>query len=55
MVSAYPWPGEESFVDSVLGRRAAPGALLLTFHDRSRVFVQRKLTDSGKLQPLGWM
>jgi hypothetical protein len=55
VVFAYPWPGEESFVDGVFERHAAPGALLLTFHDWSRVFVQRKLADAGKLQSLGWM
>jgi hypothetical protein len=55
VVFAYPWPGEEAFVDSVFARHASPGALLLTFHDWSRVFVQRKLVDSPKLLPVGWM
>jgi hypothetical protein len=55
VVFAYPWPGEEGFVDGIFARHASPGALLLTFHDRDRVLVQRKLADNGELLPLGWM
>jgi hypothetical protein len=55
VVFAYPWPGEEACVDGVFGRHAAPGALLLTFHDWDHVLVQRKLADNDKLLPLGWM
>jgi hypothetical protein len=55
VIFAYPWPGEEAFVDAVFARHASPGALLLTFHDWNRVFVQRKLVDNEKLLPLGWM
>jgi len=55
VVFAYPWPGEEVSVDRVFARHASPGALLLTFHDWSRVFVQRKVADDGKLLPVGWM
>jgi hypothetical protein len=55
VVFAYPWPGEEAFVDGVFARHASPGALLLTFHDWGRVLVQRKLADGGELTPLGWM
>lgn len=55
VVFAYPWPGEEACVDGVFGRHAKPGALLLTFHDWDRVLVQRKLADTAKLLPLGWM
>ena len=55
VVFAYPWPGEETFVDGLFARHASPGALLLTFHDWDRVFVQRKLADNGKLLPLAWM
>jgi hypothetical protein len=29
--------------------------LLLTFHDRDRMLLQRKLADSENLQSLGWM
>ena len=55
VVFAYPWPGEEACVDGVFRRHAAPGALLLTFHDWERVLVQRKLDDKEKLLSLGWM
>jgi hypothetical protein len=55
VVFAYPWPGEEACVDGVFRRHAAPGALLLTFHDWERVLVQRKLADKEKLLSLGWM
>jgi hypothetical protein len=55
VVFAYPWPGEERSVDRVFARHAAPGALLLTFHDWDRVLVQRKRADDGKLVPLAWM
>jgi hypothetical protein len=55
IVFAYPWPGEEACVDGVFARHASSGALLLTFHDRDLVLLQRKLTDSENLQSLGWM
>jgi len=55
IVFAYPWPGEEACVDGVFARHASSGALLLTFHDRDRVLLQRKLPDSENLQSLGWM
>ena len=55
VIFAYPWPGEESIVDSVFMRRACPDALLLTFHDFDRVLVQRKLADRPDPQILGWM
>ena len=55
IVFAYPWPGEEACVDAVFARHASSGALLLTFHDRDRILLQRKLPDSENLQSLGWM
>ena len=55
VVFAYPWPGEEAFVDGIFARHASPGALLLTFHGWDRVLVQRKLAENGELTPLGWM
>jgi hypothetical protein len=55
VVFAYPWPGEEQMHDMVFARRATPGALLLTFHDVSRVLVQRRTEDPDELQVLGWM
>lgn len=55
VVFAYPWPGEEAFVDKVFARHASGDALLLTFHDFDRVLVQRKLAHEAELLPLGWM
>ena len=55
VIFAYPWPGEESIVDSIFLRRACPDALLLTYHDFNRVLVQRKLGDRPDSQILGWM
>lgn len=55
VVFAYPWPNEESFVEDVFMRHASPGTLLVTYHDREFVLVQRKLADSAELFTLGWM
>ncbi|RKY21699.1 MAG: hypothetical protein DRQ55_03320 [Planctomycetota bacterium] len=55
LIFAYPWPGEERLMDALFLRHAAPQALLLTFHDRDRVLVQRKLADQEELRSLGWM
>jgi hypothetical protein len=55
VVFAYPWPGEEGFVDSVFSRHAAADTLLVTYHDHGRVLVQRKLAGRKNLLPLGWM
>lgn len=55
VVFAYPWPGEESFVDRVFSRHAGADSLLMTFHDFDRVFVQRKHLDEPALHPMGWM
>jgi hypothetical protein len=55
VVFAYPWPGEEHFIDEVFSRHASSGALLLTFHGFGRVLVQRKLADQRELKPLGWL
>jgi hypothetical protein len=55
VVFAYPWPGEEGFVDGVFARHASDAALLVTFHDFDRVLVQRKRALQGDLLPIGWM
>ncbi|MHC5210453.1 MAG: methyltransferase domain-containing protein [Planctomycetota bacterium] len=55
VVFAYPWPGEEELVDRLFGRHAPPGSLLLTYHECSRVLVQRRNDDAEELQSLGWM
>jgi hypothetical protein len=55
VVFAYPWPGEEAFVDSVFARHASPDALLLTFHDFDRVLAQRKSTSGEALLTHGWL
>ena len=55
VVFAYPWPGEEAFVDGVFARHASHDALLVTFHDFDRVLVQRKGALHDDLHPIGWM
>lgn len=55
VVFAYPWPGEEALVDGVFARHASPGALLLTFHDRDYLLLQRKRLHDRELEPLGWI
>jgi len=55
IVFAYPWPGEERFVDSVFARHASPDALLLTFHDFDRVLAQRKSAHVDELLTYGWL
>jgi hypothetical protein len=42
IVFAYPWPGEEEAIASIFERHAAPGALLLTYHNDQRVRLQRQ-------------
>ena len=54
LVFAFPWPGEEAFHDELFRRHTTPGALLLTFHEHSRVLVQRHEPDADELLPLGW-
>lgn len=55
VVFAYPWPGEEDFVDRVFARHAGADSLLMTFHDFDHVFVQRKNLDELALEPVGWL
>lgn len=54
IVFAYPWPGEDRMYDQLFARHATPGALLITFHEQSRVLVQRRTEDDEELAPLGW-
>lgn len=55
VVFAYPWPGEEEAHDRLFARRSAPGALLLTYHETSRILVQRYTGDADELESLGWL
>lgn len=55
VVFAYPWPGEESFVDGVFARHASPDSLLVTFHDFDRLLAQRKRAYQAELECLGWI
>jgi hypothetical protein len=55
VVFAYPWPGEEAFVDGVFSRHASDDALLVTFHDFDRVLVQRKRALHDELSAIGWL
>lgn len=47
LVFAYPWPGEEESIFRVFDHIAAPEALLLTFHGREGLRVDRKSTNWG--------
>ncbi len=55
VVFSYPWPGDESFVERVFTSRAQEGALLLTFHDFDRILAQRKVSEAGDLDTIGWL
>jgi hypothetical protein len=55
LIYGYPWPGEEEFLESVFTRHASPGALLVTYHDRDYVLVQRQVAEGQELLTLGWM
>ena len=55
IVFAYPWPGEEEMHDRVFHRHATEGALLLTYHENSRVLVQRHLGADRELQAVEWV
>jgi hypothetical protein len=51
---AYPWPGEEYLFDAIFTQCAGAGAILLTYHDGSRVLIQRKTESSDVLEVIGW-
>jgi len=55
VVFHYPWPGEEALTDRLFVRHTSPGALLMTFHDVSRVLVQSHVAERDEPLPLGWM
>jgi len=55
VVFAFPWPGEEQMHDRLFARHATPGALLLTYHDGSRLLIQQRTEDPDELLPLGWV
>lgn len=55
IVFAYPWPGEEEMHDQVFARHASAGALLLTYHENSRILVQRHMGAGNELLPLEWV
>lgn len=40
---AFPWPGEERFFERLFHRCAAEGALLLTYHGRNDLRLQRRV------------
>ena len=52
VIYAYPWPGEEDWIESLFCRWSALGALLVTHHGVSGTHIQRR-TSAG-LQSLGW-
>lgn len=46
LVYAYPWPWEESIIDTLFVTTAAPGALLVTNHGASGFRLARKQGDA---------
>ena len=42
LIYAFPWPGEESFIETLFEHVAADGTLLLTYHSTGDVKLQRK-------------
>lgn len=45
LVFAFPWPGEEEVIFRLFDACAAPEALLLTFHGREGLRVDRKISN----------
>ena len=45
LVFAFPWPGEESVIFRLFDAYAAPEALLLTFHGREGLRIDRKTSS----------
>ena len=46
VVFAYPWPGEEYFVNQLFYEMAGEGALLMSYSDRDQVTLLRKTARS---------
>lgn len=45
LIFVYPWPGEEATTERLFKRYANHGALLLTFHGREGLRLQRKVRE----------
>jgi hypothetical protein len=43
VIFAFPWPDEEEFVTALFRRHAAPGAVLVTYHEAQDFRVRRKV------------
>ncbi|HMO35450.1 MAG TPA: hypothetical protein PKA06_05350 [Gemmatales bacterium] len=46
VIFVYPWPGEERITEKLFLQFASPGALLLSFHGRDGLRLQRKVRES---------
>ena len=53
VVFGYPWPSEEEFLEKVFSRHASPGTLLVSYHDRDYVLIQRQVAEEPELLTLG--
>ena len=42
VVFAFPWPDEEEVIPALFDRYAAPGAVLVTYHEAQDFRVRRK-------------
>ncbi|MCA9213307.1 MAG: hypothetical protein KDB27_09595 [Planctomycetales bacterium] len=48
IVFAYPWPGEEYFVQQLFSETATRGSLLLMYHDDSSFTILKKMHQSAQ-------
>jgi hypothetical protein len=48
VVFAYPWPGEERVIHRLFDAYAEPGALLVTYHGKDGLRVQRKVAGARR-------
>lgn len=42
IIYAYPWPAEETYIETLFGRSTLPSSLLLSFHGGARLRARRK-------------
>ena len=47
IIFVYPWPGEEARTEKLFDMHASQGALLLSYHGREEVKLQRKVRGTG--------
>lgn len=48
VIFAYPWPDEESLIESLFERHAAAGEVLVTYHEGQGLRLRRKVTPTRR-------